>query len=284
VRSGSPVVLTTTTDDVVYPDDESRFLSLRTDEGPAQSRAILVAKASAPPSITHDDLPVWQKAMSMLKPGDFRNPPQWLQDVAKQVSCNNVRVRRDWSRFLTLCQAVALCRRPALRSNQVLDITFPDYCVAYKIFEPIFAAALSGLPSREVELSRIVATLNHQYGRPVTFREVASELGWKRSLVYKHARRAVRHRLVEYEPGTRECNLKRLTARADYNHGFLPRPRVVFDHNPDIGLEARYVDPFTGKTLVMRRTHSESHEEKHQRGRSVQTDPDISRFRKGHAI
>lgn len=264
VRSGAPVVLTTTTDDVVYPDDESRFLSLWTDEGPAQSRAILVAKASAPPTVIHDDLPVWQKAMSLLKPKpiDFHNPPEWLRFVANRVPCANVRVRRDWSRFLTLCQAVALCRRPALRSNQVLDITFPDYCVAYKIFEPIFASAIRGLPSREVELSRIVATLNRRKSRPVSITEVASELGWKRSLAYKHAAQAVRHRLVEHEPGTRESNLKRLTARADTNQGFLPRPRVVFDHNPEIGLEARYVDPFTGKTLVMRRRNSNSPREK----------------------
>jgi hypothetical protein len=47
IRSGTPVVLTTTTDDVVYPDDESRFLSLFANEGPDQSRAILIAKASA---------------------------------------------------------------------------------------------------------------------------------------------------------------------------------------------------------------------------------------------
>jgi len=260
VRSGTPVVLTTTTDDVVYPDDESRFASLFADERPSQTRAILVSKASAPISSTHDDLAVWQKAMSLLKrkPGDFCNPPEWLRFVAKRVPCGNVGVRRDWSRFLTFGQAVALCRRPLLQSTDVVDITFPDYCVAYNIFEPIFASRIRGLPSRELELSRVVATLNRRYRRPVSTREVASELGWKRSSVYKHAARAVRHRLVQYEAGTRQSNLKRLIARPDAPHGFLPRPRVVFDCNPGIGMEVRYVDPFTGKILVLRRKHSKS--------------------------
>jgi hypothetical protein len=288
VRSGTPVVLTTTTDDVVYPDDESRFQSLFANEGPDQSRKILIAKASAPSIITHDDLPVWQKATSLLKPrpGDFRHPPEWLRFVAGQIPCGDVRVRRDWSRFLTFCQAVALCRRPTMRSNQSSDITFPDYCVAYKIFEPIFASVVHGLPSREVELSRAVATLNRQRGRPVSLTEVATELGWKRSLAYKHAARAVRHRLVEYELGTRESNIKRLIARSDTDEGFLPRPRLVFDHNPEIGLEARYVDPFTGKTLVMRRRNSRSpHEGKHERrGTAATVGQKLSRDRKSHAI
>jgi hypothetical protein len=76
--------------------------------------------------------------------------------------------------------------------------------------------------------------------------------------VYKHLKSAIRQRLVEYEPGTREKNEKRVRTNGAATGGFLPKPWTVFKNNPEIGLEARYIDPFTGKKMVMRR---------HNRGR-----------------
>lgn len=277
VRSGAPVVLTTTTDEVVYADDESRFLSVYANEGAAQTRAILVAKASAQTGKKESDLPIWRKAMSMLRPKahDFRNPPDWLRFVAEQIPCGNVGVRRNWSRALSFCQAIALCRRPTLGRNEVLDITLPDYCVGYKIFEPILAGTIRAPHSRELELARAVAHLNSRHGRPASPDETASELGWKRSLVYKYAPRAVRHRLIQYEPGTRASNLKRLVATLETSKGFLPHPRTILEHRLELGPEVRYVNPFSGKTHVIRR---------HHRNTRVRLDPAFARFREGHAV
>jgi len=255
-RTGTPVVLTTTTDEEVFEDDETRFLSIWADESPDQTRAILVSKASAPSKYDRDDLAVWQKAMALLKPrhGDFMRPPRWLQFVAKHIPCDTVRVRRDWGRFLVFCEAAALCRHSRLGPDESLNISFSDYCVAYKIFEPVFASTVRGLHSRVLELGSCVAKLNLRHSRAVSAEEVAAELGWKRTLVYKYVKPALRHRLIHYEQcGARETNLKRFTARGKANHAFLPRPRVVFDRNPEIGNQVRYVDPFTGKFIVMKR-------------------------------
>ena len=111
-RVGIPVVITTTTDDVVFEDDETRFLSCWTDTSPEQSLAIMKARAKGPKVIDRSDILAWQAAMSALKckKGDFEHPPKWLQYVAKHLPLDNPRVRRDWDRFLTFCSAVALCR------------------------------------------------------------------------------------------------------------------------------------------------------------------------------
>jgi hypothetical protein len=239
-----------------FADDETRFLSVWVDESPSQTLAILKAKATGPRTISYNDLRVWQTALSLVvcKEGDFEHPPFWLEYVAERVPLTKVRVRRDWDRFLSFCKAVALCR--AATRVEVVDITFADYCVAYQILEPALAATLHGLPTQEFTLGRTVADLTKQRGRAVTVNEISTQLGWKSSLVYKHVKRAVKHRLLEYEKGAREKNVKLLRANSDFKDGFLPSPASVFKSNIKIGSEVKYVDPFTGQRKLMRRiTH-----------------------------
>src|SRR5580704_17998911 len=111
-RVGIPVVITTTTDQEVFADDETRFVSCWIDISREQSLAILEARARGPKTIDRRDLPIWRAAMSLLKykKGDFEHPPKWLQYVARHLPLDDVRVRRDWDRFLTFCSAIALCR------------------------------------------------------------------------------------------------------------------------------------------------------------------------------
>jgi hypothetical protein len=245
-RVGMPVVLSTTTEEKVFPDDEARFLSLWVDDSPRQNLAILKARAKGPRVADSRDLPVWQTAMSLLKckKGDFEHPPDWLQYVAEQLPRGSVGVRRDRDRFLALCSAVALWR--GFRSGHPTDIEFTDYCIAYRILEPVFASTLPCIRTPEVTLAKTVRKLNKRLQRAVTVREVAHELGWKNSLVYKHVKAAVRQRLVKYESGTRERNVKRVLPRDDAMGGFLPSPRLVLKNNPEIDNNVRYVDPFTG--------------------------------------
>ena len=132
------------------------------------------------------------------------------------------------------------------------DITFEDYCVAYRTLEPVFASTLCGLPTQAVMLAEAVRKLTHRLNRPVTTREVAKELSWKESLVHKHKKVAVKRKLIEYEPGTREKNVKRFVA-CNEAVGFLPHPRLVLKRNPEIGRKVKYVDPFTGKRKKVQR-------------------------------
>ncbi len=110
-RIGRPVVLTTTTESSVYRDDETRFLSSRSDESEAQTQAIL--KALVRNSNKADGIPteVFQEAVRLIRARRVRfDSPKWLEKVAESVPSDDVRVRRDWGRFLTFCKAIALCR------------------------------------------------------------------------------------------------------------------------------------------------------------------------------
>lgn len=132
------------------------------------------------------------------------------------------------------------------------DIEFEDYCVAYRIFEPVFASTLHDLPGQEVLLARAVGTLNRRRKRAVTVQEIAKKLDWKESQVYKHKENAVKLGLIKYESGTHEKNVKRLLP-VHHSTRFLPHPRLVMKRNPEIGRKVKYVDPFTGEWKTMKR-------------------------------
>jgi len=252
-RVGMPVVLSTTTQTKVFEDDETRFLSLWADESPQQNLAIVIARAERSKVDDFSDLSMWQMATSLLayKEGDFEKPPSWLRYVAERLPLGKVRVRRDWDRFLSFCSAIALCRAGGLLDRPV-DLTFADYCVAYQIFEPVFAATLRGVRTQEVDLGRAVAKLNKRLRRAATVREIADTLKWKETLVYKYLPRAVSKRLVNYEPGpAKESNVKRVVAMDDVTEGFLPRPSSVLRNNSDIGRSVEYIDPFTGEEMII---------------------------------
>ena len=253
-RSGMPVVITTTTESKVYADDETRFLSVWADESPEQNLAIVVAKASGPGIIDYRDLPAWRMAMSLLayKKGDFENPPAWLRYVAGQLPLDKVRVRRDFDRFLSFCNAIALCRGD-WRPDRPVNISFPDYCVAYRILEPVLASGIRGLRTQEYTLAKAVLKLNRRLQRAATLSEVATELNWNYPVVWKYVKAASKSGVVEFEPGTREKNVKRIIAREDDSGRFLPSPRAVLENNAAIGQAIKFVDPLSGAWQTIKR-------------------------------
>jgi hypothetical protein len=252
-RVGVPVVLTTTTDEHIFPDDASRFLRLKVDDSRQQNLAICLARARAPRTKDTSDLPIWQAAMSKIKfkPGDFQRPPKFLTYVARHLPLNNVQVRREWNRILSLMSAAALLR--GFESTEAVEIKFADYCVVYRILEPILVVNLKHSDAPEYELAKAAATLNKNLNRPATVREIAEELNWKERFVYKQLKAALRRKLVRTEKGTGEKNRKLVVARKRECNRFLPSPRSVLKHNPELGTKVKYVDPFTGRWKTVKR-------------------------------
>jgi hypothetical protein len=62
-------------------------------------------------------------------------------------------------------------------------------------------------------------------------------------------------------------------ATVDTPGAFLPRPRVIFDAAPELGPEVRYIDPFTGTHLVIRRKPKSTTGKLQKRTRVRMTDP-----------
>jgi hypothetical protein len=244
-----PVVLFTTRDDTDLKNEEARFLTVHTDESPAQTLAIVKSRAQGLKLVAYDqDLALWEQATNLLvvKKGDFENHPRWLIFVAEQLPVDNVGVRRAWARFEIFCCAIALCRGVGAAADR-MAITFPDYCVAYRIFEPVFASELQGLRIEELQLARMIAKLNTREGRPVTVHEIAEELQADERLISDQVKSVQKSGLVSYESETGKRKGEGLVAKKQAPWSFLPSPKSVLKNHPALGRKVSYVDPFSGE-------------------------------------
>jgi hypothetical protein len=237
-RSGVPVVITTTTADQVSEDDETRFLSISTDESPQQTLAVLEAEIDRSTTNKAPNLKVWHEAMRLVAKRKVSfSLPSWFRFVAHRLPRGQVRMRRDWVRFLIFCKAIALLRsfRKDNKSPKVVKVCFTDYCEAYEILKNALEFSVTGVHEREADLKGAVEKLHKRLRRAVAVNEVASELGWKSSHVYKFIPRAIRHGLLCYEEGIRPNNQKRLLPVLTPSRSLLPSPRTVFEENAEIG-------------------------------------------------
>jgi hypothetical protein len=171
--------------------------------------------------------------------------------VAEHLPLERVRVRRDWKRFLSLCNACALLRPRT--EGQPVNITFPDYAVAYRILEPAFAATSHGVHTNEVAVIRAVERLSSISKIGVTVQQVGKMLGWSNPVVYKWVHSAIGHQRLRFEDGAHERNQKYLVLTSHASTRFLPRPASVFRDNHNIGASVSYVDPLTGETKILSR-------------------------------
>jgi hypothetical protein len=256
-RKGTPVVLTTTTLDHVFKDDESRFLSITADDSCEQTQEVIVAHFSPNPSPHREEaLPVWHEAIRCLckRIPRFRHP-SWFEFLAREIPPDEPRARRDAVRFLAFLKAVALCRSHSDgrfdESPREIEIRFADYCVAHRILGRAFTSTFAEAHPRALKLAKVVRFLHERLHGPVSIKELINELGWDQALVYKYAKGAEKQNLVKYEPGTRLHNQRRLLPGLISHPSFLPDPSFIFRKCNEVGDEVRYIDPLNGREVVM---------------------------------
>jgi hypothetical protein len=261
-RSGDPVFLTTTTEEKVFADDETRFLSLRADESAELTRAVLRSKfRPTSPRAQQPSIQVWREAIRVLSE-DLRGfrYPEWFTFLAERIPAAETRARRDAERFLSLLKAVAACSSlsDGRRDEKGdIQINLADYCIAYEILNEAFAFTYGGAHPHALMVAETVRKLRGDFKRPVTVKEVAEHHGWEQPLAYKWVNVAIESKLIVREAGTREKNLKRLIPRAAAESTFLPHPTLVLRDGQDAAKFVRYIHPLTGHTQTLRRIVAE---------------------------
>jgi hypothetical protein len=265
-RKGSPVVMTTTTRQLVFEDDETRFLSIQADDSSEQTQDVIAAHLSPDPAEQQEkNLPVWHEAIRLLcrKIPRFRHP-SWFGLLAKEIPSDEPRARRDVVRFLSLLKAVSLCRSysDGRRKNSTaeIEISFADYCVAHRILSRAFTSTFAGVHPRALKLAKVVRRLHKRHRIAVSVTELVGDLGWDQALVYKYVKAAEKQKLIQYEAGSRPHNQKLLLPGVISRPSFLPNPKFIFQKCPTVGGEVRYLDPLTGKELVLRRCREQDDE------------------------
>jgi hypothetical protein len=255
-RTGLPVVMSTTTAPNIPDDDLTRNLNITPNLSPEQTRAILRAQAGASNIYEDVDLEVWNEAIRLVCEwkGEFETPP-WFCSIVDKLPLRRHRIRRDWPRVISLCQAVALCRRFSTgeENSEKLIISLADYCVVRQVLKDAFLCTTLSVSANEIALARAVKELSEGLGQPVMVGELAGKLGWERALVYKHAKKAIAAGLIAHERKTHRNNLKRLLPLEDLSNTQLPSPQSLLDEIDEVGKEVRYVNPLTGKPVHLKR-------------------------------
>jgi hypothetical protein len=262
-RVGDPVFLSTTTKDLVYADDETRFLSLRADESPELTRDVLRSKfRQSPAQLQQPGNEVWQEAVRLLGQSvpAFKFPT-WFRFLADQIPATQPRARRDGERFLSLLKAVARCRSFSdgrHQKNEGIEIDLGDYAVAYEILHEAFGFTYGGAHPQAVIVATEIRTLFGRLKRPVTTKEVADGLGWDLAHAYKWINVAMKNNLIAREDGgTKAKNVKRLIPQAAAETKFLPHPLSVLRQGDKVVKTVRYINPITGKIAILSREEEE---------------------------
>jgi hypothetical protein len=252
-RLGSPVVLTTTTEEVILEDDATRFLMIRLNPTPDQNLAVFKAAIAGESTTNEPDLDVWQEAIRLLVRAYKKRYafPPWFEYIVEQIPKEKPRFRRDWKRFLGCIEAIALCRSQVDGSE---EITLADYCVAYRLLNQAFTATAFEVGENELAVQKTVIRLSDKLGRAVKISEIRDSLNWGDSMTYKHVKAATKQKLVQYEPGTEERNVKRLLPVDGGSRTFLPSPQQVLQNADGLPKSIEYVDPLTGELKKVSRT------------------------------
>jgi energy-coupling factor transporter ATP-binding protein EcfA2 len=252
LRLGSPVVFTTTTEEVIVPDDATRFLMIRLEPTPNQNLAVFKAAMATERNGYEPELDVWQESTRLII-GRYKKRfsyPNWFEYIADQVPKDKARFCRDWNRFLGCVEVIALCRSQV---DGFEGISFADYCVAHRILNQAFTATAFDVTENELVVQRTVNRLSNELGRAVKIGEIRDALQWGEGMTYKHVRSSVKQKLIRYESGTEERNVKRLLPAEQRASTFLPAPQQVLQNAKGLPRSVEYVDPLTGEVLRVTR-------------------------------
>ena len=201
-------MITTTTADTIFEDDETRFLSLWVDQSERQTRAILRSELESSSKVDARRVQIVQYAVEMIRVREVTvELPEWFKTISKHIPAT-VRSRRAWPRALSFCKAIALIRFCGTNKKKTGSITvdLSDYAVAYRLLNRAFSNGEPTAGPSTLELVEVVKKLFRKNGKAVSVNDVARVLRWKAARTYKHARTAKRLGFLRHESSDRRNN------------------------------------------------------------------------------
>jgi hypothetical protein len=202
-KDGPTNLIFTTTRTQVHGENETRVLSLTTNDSPDQTRAVL--RVLAAEDRTGVDLSEWHELQRWLeKHGEKRVTIPYAGRLANKVPPVAVRLRRDFSAVLSLIQAHAVLHQANRDRNDAGKIvaSFEDYEVVRDLVKDVLAEGVGSSASKTlretVEAVRALTADRHKTG--VTAQTLAKELKLDKS--------AARRRLLTASDGDYVHNLE----------------------------------------------------------------------------
>jgi DNA primase len=262
VTKGPVACISTTTKDQLKVDDETRHLSVWTDDSPEQTKRILKAQFNKKEDLTDDELKVWHTMQTFLAkraklPIEFKG---WVKQVVEDVWTGDVVVRRYFPAFMEACKVVCLLRsfrrdEDLVEKEGRLEISFSDYAITSLILNSALSQSISYVDDQDRELQKAVARIvDRKKGVGCDGEELAREMKISTDTAYKLLREARERGSVRRANKATKANVK-LYEPADSTQ-MLPDPAEVYRKLGSDKRVLRIIHPVTGDEIVYRRNNS----------------------------
>jgi hypothetical protein len=258
VTEGPVACITTTTENALSIDDESRNLSVWINETYAQTQAIAKAQAATQREpLLPQRLRLWHEVQHLVaKNQDISIQTQpWFVDLAEKIlPYGDLRIRRYWPAFIEACKVVALIRAAAWQELEEEEdettVSFDDFATAVCIFDRIIGDSLTRSGGdAEMAIGDLVERLSAGWNRNgVTASDLVGQQGI-RSLdqAYRALRRA-RDAGAIYIVNERERNNEKRFARSPAAT-FLGTPEAIVG-KLGLKISGSYTHPISGKRIA----------------------------------
>ncbi|MFZ0643364.1 MAG: hypothetical protein WAM25_09400, partial [Candidatus Acidiferrales bacterium] len=234
VTKGPISSISTTTQDRVEVDDETRHISVWLDETPDQTTRIMEAAVYNQKGLKVGDRKVWHKVQQLIQKRAALSIefPDWFKNIVPYVRSDNLWARRYFPAFLQACRTVALirsfCRKQRMgRKARRIIVRFSDFAVTALIFNPVFEHSIDKADDQDLETRHYVDRLSFRKGgNGVRANDLADEKDISADRAYGLLRKAANAGTIFRSNQPSKANLKLyLPAKP---RPFLPDPAEVF--------------------------------------------------------
>ena len=177
IKEGPTGLVLTTTKATVHAENETRVLSVTSDDSPAQTKRVFQALAA---ELTPPDLRPWHDLQSWLaSSGERRVVIPYAAALAQEIRPAAVRLRRDFKTVLSLIRASAILHQANRGRDLVGRIvaSYGDYAVVARLVAPLVAQGVGATVSAATrEAVGAVDDLAGTHNDGVTARAVGERL------------------------------------------------------------------------------------------------------------
>jgi hypothetical protein len=177
VKTGPTNLIVTTTKTQIHAENETRLLSLSTDDSTEQTKRILYALADE--TDNQVDLDEWRQLQAWLQTAEHRVTIPYARQLAELVPPVAVRLRRDFGAVLALVRAHAILHQQTRDRDEAGRIIadLDDYTQVRELIADLISEGVGTTVSATVrETVNAVAALAPQYVEGVMARAVAVHL------------------------------------------------------------------------------------------------------------
>lgn len=252
VARGPVAAISTTTQNRLKVDDETRHISIWVDESISQTREIVRSYVRPRARLSRSELELWRMVHRLLrnKVGTKIEFPEWFEKVADQIFVGDLRVRRYFPAFIEALRTVCLIRsfsRHRKSTSSHVEVNFADFAITALIFDRVFVESL-GIGKGAVEATRrAVEKISAATGKPVEAKEVARELGISKDKAYSKLRYAMQAGVIRIANKPERGNRKKYLALPPPH--FVPDPKRLF-RKLAMTDTVKFAHPLTGEWIV----------------------------------